>query len=398
MKKTKPTFELWEVILIALITSIIMSSTTGYALYNNHRVNNCAAVTNNDQLGNFINSYNQIVTEYYKEVDQEGLINAAISGMINFLDDPYTTYLNENSKDALLESLKGKYEGIGVEIYKNESNLIEIVTVFYNTPASDAGLLKGDIISNINDIDVSEKSAEEAVDIIKNDKNKEVKITVNRNNELLTFNVVKKSLYIPVIVTNIFENNNQKIGYIKISKFSDTVGEQFSLKLKSLEAEGINSLIIDVRNNTGGYLKGSKDIASVFLKEDTTIYSLQSNLETTHYKDETDEHRNYKVVVLTNKNAASASEVLAGALKHSYGATLIGTTTYGKGTVQQTSNITNNSMIKYTTAKWLMPNGQNIDGIGIAPDITVELNLAEGEILTNENDLQLQTAITELSK
>ncbi len=398
MKKTKPTFELWEVILIALITSIIMSSTTGYALYNNHRVNNCAAVTNNDQLGNFINSYNQIVTEYYKEVDQEGLINAAISGMINFLDDPYTTYLNENSKDALLESLKGKYEGIGVEIYKNESNLIEIVTVFDNTPASDAGLLKGDIISNINDIDVSEKSAEEAVDIIKNDKNKEVKITVNRNNELLTFNVVKKSLYIPVIVTNIFENNNQKIGYIKISKFSDTVGEQFSLKLKSLEAEGINSLIIDVRNNTGGYLKGSKDIASVFLKEDTTIYSLQSNLETTHYKDETDEHRNYKVVVLTNKNAASASEVLAGALKHSYGATLIGTTTYGKGTVQQTSNITNNSMIKYTTAKWLMPNGQNIDGIGIAPDITVELNLAEGEILTNENDLQLQTAITELSK
>lgn len=398
MKKTKPTFELWEVILIALITSIIMSSTTGYALYNNHRVNNCAAVTNNDQLGNFINSYNQIVTEYYKEVDQEGLINAAISGMINFLDDPYTTYLNENSKDALLESLKGKYEGIGVEIYKNESNLIEIVTVFDNTPASDAGLLKGDIISNINDIDVSEKSAEEAVDIIKNDKNKEVKITVNRNNELLTFNVVKKSLYIPVIVTNIFENNNQKIGYIKISKFSDTVGEQFSLKLKSLEAEGINSLIIDVRNNTGGYLKGSKDIASVFLKEDTTIYSLQSNLETTHYKDETDEHRNYKVVVLTNKNAASASEVLAGALKHSYGATLIGTTTYGKGTVQQTSNITNNSMIKYTTAKWLLPNGQNIDGIGIAPDITVELNLAEGEILTNENDLQLQTAITELSK
>lgn len=398
MKKTKPTFKLWEVILITLVTSIIMSLTTGYALYNNHRVNNCGSVTNNKNLNSFINSYNQIVTEYYKDVDEEGLINAAIGAMVNYLDDPYTTYLNENSKDLLMDSLNGKYEGIGVEITKTEEELIKIVTVFENTPAHESGLLANDILTHINDIDLTGKTSEEAVDIIKSNKNKNVKITVNRNGEILSFNVIRKSLFVPVVKENIFEANEQKVGYIKVTKFSDTVGEQFDIKLKSLEEQGINSLIIDLRNNTGGYLVGAKDIASLFLKEKSIVYSLQSNLDTTHYKDETAEKRDFKVAILINKNSASASEVLAGALKHSYGATLIGTTSYGKGTVQQTSNITSNSMIKYTTAKWLMPNGENIDGKGIKPDIEVEINLLEDEVLTNDNDSQLQAAINELSK
>lgn len=398
MKKTKPTFKLWEVILITLVTSIIMSLTTGYALYNNHRVNNCGSVTNNKNLNSFINSYNQIVTEYYKDVDEEGLINAAISAMVNYLDDPYTTYLNENSKDLLMDSLNGKYEGIGVEITKTEDELIKIVTVFENTPAHESGLLANDILTHINDIDLTGKTSEEAVDIIKSNKNKNVKITVNRNGEILSFNVIRKSLFVPVVKENIFEANEQKVGYIKVTKFSDTVGEQFDIKLKSLEEQGINSLIIDLRNNTGGYLVGAKDIASLFLKEKSIVYSLQSNLDTTHYKDETAEKRDFKVAILINKNSASASEVLAGAFKHSYGATLIGTTSYGKGTVQQTSSITSNSMIKYTTAKWLMPNGENIDGKGIKPDIEVEINLLEDEVLTNDNDSQLQAAINELSK
>ena len=398
MKKNKPTFELWEVILITLITSLIMSATTGYALFTNRKISNCSAITNNKHLGNFISSYNSVISEYYKDVDEEGLINAAINGMLTYLDDPYTTYLNENSKNALLESLKGKYQGIGIEILKKENNLIEIVTVFEDGPAAEAGLLVGDILKSINDVDLTDKTSEEAVAVIKNSDDKNIKITVARNEELLTFNVVRKTLFIPVIETNTFENNNQKVGYIKISKFSESVGKQFDIKLKELEEQGINSLIVDVRNNTGGYLKGSADIASMFLKEGSVIYSLQTNLNTKDYNDNTAEKRDYKVGVLINKNSASASEVLASALKYSYGASLIGVTSYGKGTVQQTSEVSDKSMIKYTTAKWLTPNGNCIDGIGLNPDVNVELNLEENVVLTNENDNQLQTAILEITK
>ena len=396
MKKTKPTFDLWEVILIALITSVVMSATTGYALFTNNKIKSCSSVTNNENLGEFISTYNSIITEYYKEVDEKGLVNAAINGMVNYLDDPYTTYLDENSKDLLLESLKGEYEGIGVEITKRENGNIEVVSVFENTPASEVGLMVGDVIKSINNVDVAEKTAEDAVAIIKNNKN--VTITALRSEAELSFHLEKKTLYIPVIKSNIYERNEQKVGYIKITRFSESVGEQFDLKLKSLEEQGITSLIVDVRNNTGGYLKGSTDIASIFLEDGKVIYSLKSNLDTKHYKDETKEHKDYKVAILINKSSASASEVLAAALKHSYGATLIGTTTYGKGTVQQTSNINDNSMIKYTTAKWLTPAGDCIDGVGIAPDIKVELTLEEGVILTDANDTQLERAINEITK
>lgn len=396
MKKTKPTFDLWEVILIALITSVVMSATTGYALFTNNKIKSCSSVTNNENLGEFISTYNSIITEYYKEVDEKGLVNAAINGMVNYLDDPYTTYLDENSKDLLLESLKGEYEGIGVEITKRENGNIEVVSVFENTPASEVGLMVGDVIKSINNVDVAEKTAEDAVAIIKNNKN--VTITALRSETELSFHLEKKTLYIPVIKSNIYERNEQKVGYIKITRFSESVGEQFDLKLKSLEEQGITSLIVDVRNNTGGYLKGSTDIASIFLEDGKVIYSLKSNLDTKHYKDETKEHKDYKVVVLINKSSASASEVLAAALKYSYGATLIGTTTYGKGTVQQTSNINDDSMIKYTTAKWLTPAGDCIDGVGIVPDINVELTLEEGEILTDANDTQLESALNEITK
>ncbi|MDD2208116.1 MAG: S41 family peptidase [Bacilli bacterium] len=396
MKKTKPTFDLWEVILIALISSLIMSATTGYALFTNNKIKSCSSVTNNENLGEFISTYNSIITEYYKEVDEKGLVNAAINGMVNYLDDPYTTYLDENSKDLLLESLKGEYEGIGVEITKRENGNIEVVSVFENTPASEVGLMVGDVIKSINNVDVAEKTAEDAVAIIKNNKN--VTITALRSEAELSFNLEKKTLYIPVIKSNIYERNDQKVGYIRITRFSESVGEQFDLKLKNLEEQGITSLIVDVRNNTGGYLKGSTDIASIFLEDGKVIYSLKSNLDTKHYKDETKEHKDYKVAILINKSSASASEVLAAALKYSYGATLIGTTTYGKGTVQQTSNINDNSMIKYTTAKWLTPAGDCIDGVGIAPDIKVELTLEEGEILTDANDTQLESAITNITK
>ena len=180
--------------------------------------------------------------------------------------------------------------------------------------------------------------------------------------------------------------------YLKISKFNETAYEQFYEKLNKIEVDGINSLIIDLRDNTGGYLSVATKISEMFLQKGKVIYSLneQSSTKTTY--DETDDERNYKVYILVNGNSASASEILAAALKDSYGAKLVGTTTYGKGKVQKTSKLSDGTMYKYTSAKWLTPSGECIDGVGLKPDIEI----SNGDELLK--DLVLEKAIEEIQK
>lgn len=399
MKKNKPTFKLWEVLLIAFVASLIMGLSTGYVVYMESKERNIHIKANDKNIETFLNVYNAILNDYYGEkIDKEGLIDAAINGMMIYLDDPYTTYLNEDSKEYLLDSLNGTYEGIGVEIRQEDDNSIVIITVFDKSPAAEAGLKAGDIIKTINGESLKDKSATEAVNIIRQSKDGSVKIEVQRLDQILIFELKRSILNIPVVYSEIFENNNKKIGYISLSKFSATVGEQFKSNLLKLEESKIDSLIIDVRDNTGGYLNGATQISELFLKKDAVIYSLKDKLSIKVYKDTTDEQRNYKVGVLMNNNSASASEVLAGALKYSYGATLIGEKSFGKGKVQQTSDLGDGSMIKYTSAKWLMPNGECIDNVGIKPDIEVILSDEFMKNKTKENDNQLQSAIFELSK
>lgn len=399
MKKNKPTFKLWEVLLLAFVASLIMGLSTGYVVYMESKERNIHIKANDKNIETFLNVYNAILNDYYGEkIDKEGLIDAAINGMMIYLDDPYTTYLNEDSKEYLLDSLNGTYEGIGVEIRQEDDNSIVIITVFDKSPAAEAGLKAGDIIKTINGESLKDKSATEAVNIIRQSQDGSVKIEVQRLDQILIFELKRSILNIPVVYSEIFENNNKKIGYISLSKFSATIGEQFKSNLLKLEESKIDSLIIDVRDNTGGYLNGATQISELFLKKDAVIYSLKDKLSIKVYKDTTDEQRNYKVGVLINNNSASASEVLAGALKYSYGATLIGEKSFGKGKVQQTSDLGDGTMIKYTSAKWLMPNGECIDNVGIKPDIEVILSDEFMKNKTKENDNQLQSAIFELSK
>jgi carboxyl-terminal processing protease len=223
-------------------------------------------------------------------------------------------------------------------------------------------------------------------------------MSVLRDTQTLSFDLERQTLYVPAITSKTYEQNNKKVGYIFISKFSDTVYEQFKKELTKLEDTKIDSLVIDVRNDTGGYLTGATKIAELFLKKGKVIYSLQSKTKKETTKDETEDSRDYKVYVLINHGSASASEILAAALKYSYGSTLMGITTYGKGKVQQTSSLSDGSMFKYTSAKWLTPNGDCIDGVGLKPDIEVVQNDAYTDNPTEENDTQLQTALTEITK
>lgn len=397
MKKEskKPTFKLWEVIVISIISSLIMSLGTGYIAYRN--INNGKQNTsNNKNLQEFVKSYNQILDNYYDNIDEAALVDAAIKGMLNYLGDPYTTYLNESSKSYLTSSLTGTYEGIGVLITKTENDEFEITTVYDDTPAKEAGIMPGDKIIKINDEVTDGQTSSSLGALIKESKDSNVKITVKRGEEELTFNVTRKTLYNPAVSSKIIQQNEKNIGYIELTKFSDTAYEQFNKELQKLEASKIDSLIIDVRNNTGGYLNEATKIAELFIEKGKTIYSLENKTKTEVTKDETEEHRTYKVAILMNESSASASEVLASALKYSYNATLVGTKSYGKGKVQQTSNLSDGSMIKYTTARWLTPEGNCIDGIGLTPDIENSLPEATEENQVVE-DTQLNAATQFLS-
>ncbi len=388
------TFKLWEVIVITLVSSLIMSLSTGYVIY---RGNRPVSMNNSKELDEFITSYKNILNNYYDEIDESALVDAAINGMLKYLGDPYTTYLNENNTNVLNNSLNGTYEGIGIKVSLNENNEIVIRDVIDDTPASKSGLLTNDIITKISDNDLAGLSVSDAVNLIKNSSTNNIKIEVKRNNELKTFDLIKSSFNIPVY-KEIFNQNDKKIGYIQIDKFSDTIYDEFSKALKSLEESNIDRLIIDLRSNTGGYLSGATNIAQLFLEKGKVIYSLESKTSKDVTKDVTDEHRDYKVFVLINNSSASASEVLASALKYSYGATLVGTTSYGKGKVQRTSKLNDGTMYKYTTAKWLTPNGDCVDEKGLVPDINVELAKEFLENPVFENDNQLGTAIIEISK
>ncbi len=305
--------------------------------------------------------------------------------------------MDQEDTDYLTDKLKGNYEGLGIAVIKNAKKEIIILNVYDNTPASEVGLKNNDVIVEINGTKITENhSADDISKIIK--ENKSINMKVQRDSKTLEFNVEKKTVDYPVVGTQVFEKDDSKIGYLELTSFNATADKQVSSSLKKLESSGIDSLVIDLRGNTGGYLSMANSIASMFLKKGKIIYSLEGKTTHNTILDETSEERNYDIVVLIDSATASASEILASALKESYGAILVGTTSYGKGKVQQTSTLSDDTMIKYTTAKWFTPSGDNIDTIGLKPGIEVYLTK---EYLLNpvsENDAQLMKAIEILSK
>lgn len=381
-------FELKKVCIIIVITAIITSLTTGLIIYNNSKiVLGSTSIKEDEALTEFLRVYNSLDENYYTDYNKTEMIDAAIAAMLDYLGEDYSTYLNQDETDSLSNKLSGKYLGIGISI----ANGNEILKVYEDTPAHEAGLQIGDKIISINNENTTEKTQAEVSNMI--DKTKENEIVIDRNGEYITFNITAAEINMP-LTSEIIEYNNKKIGYIYISSFTNTVGEEFAKSLSELENEGMESLIIDVRENTGGYLKGATEIASQFIEKGKILYSLESKDSVDEYKDETDEYKTYKVAILVSENTASASEVLTAALKDSYGAIIVGKTTYGKGKVQQTRALEDGSMVKYTTARWLRPNGECIDGTGITPDFDVDIIQNVDGTYT---DQQMNTALEQLS-
>ena len=380
-KNKTVSFNLLEIIVIILITSLVVAVSTGVIVYQNYNEidDSVSNGSNKDYLKELETAYNNILNSYVEKVDQKELTNAAIDGMYKYLGDPYTSYLDEETTADLTDRLKGEYKGIGVEITKVDEGIL-VANVFEKSPAEQAGILIGDLIIKVNGESTLDKTVKEVSNIIKNS-DEEIKITVQRSGIEKEISVKSRK----VDITSVEKDKIDNVGYLKITAFSNTTYKQFREALESLEKEGINGLVIDLRDNGGGYLNPAVEIAEMFVEKGKNIYGLESKSNVEMYKDSTSESRNYKVSIIMNGSTASASEILSAALKESYNAIIVGTTSYGKGTVQDTNKLSTGGMVKYTTAYWLTPNGNKINGKGITPDINIENK--EGE------DLELTAAI-----
>lgn len=385
-KERSASFNLLEVIIIIIMTSLVVGVSTGVIVYKNYKSDVGITKSDGKYFKELKKAYDNIINGYVEKVDEAKLIDAAIEGMYNYLGDPYTSYIDQSSTDDLTDRLNGEYTGIGVEITKIEEGII-VINVFENGPAYNAGIEPGDILVKLNGNDITNSSAADVSNSIKNSNQSSVELSVLRDGITITKTVNIKNVNVP----SVSKENFNDTGYIKIDTFSNTTYTQFKEALEALEKNNINGLVIDVRNNGGGYLNSAAEIAELFIEKGKNIYGLENKKGKTFYEDNTKTQRNYKIAVLINSSSASASEILASALKESYGATIIGTTSYGKGTVQETSKLSSGGMVKYTIAYWLTPNGNSVNNVGIKPDI--EIILDKTDEYQYETDNQLQGAL-----
>ena len=371
-------FELIGVILCLLILFALSGGKNYFKLYGD--------------LKKLINVYDTIDSNYYGKLDKEKLIDNAINSMISSLGDDYTTYTDDTTANDFLEELEGTYEGIGCTVSMNISGEIIVVSLFEDGPAKKAGLQENDIILKIDDEDFAGKNSEEMANYVKSSSNSKLKFIIKRNDEEQEIIIKREKVEVPTVTSKTIEQEDKKIGYIDISIFSAVTYEQFKVQLEKLEKDNIEGLIIDVRSDTGGYLSAVTDISNLFLKKGKIIYQLEDNNGIEKIKDSTKAHREYPVAVLINSSSASASEILASAIKESYGGIIIGTNSYGKGTVQKTQILKDGSMLKYTTQNWLTPKGNWINEVGVEPTVEVLYDI------TIQTDNQLETAVTEITK
>ena len=396
-------FKIHEVIIMvaaACFLSFFAGSTIMELKMNRNKdTNNVSKKAKDDAyINKFIENYDYIIKNYYKEVDRDKLINGAIAGMMSVLEDPYTVYMDDDANDNFNIVLEGSYNGVGIEIGEANNGQIFIVGVIKNSPASKAGLAAGDILIGIDDEDTSEYQSKDYSKYIAKSGKNEFVLKVLRNNEELEFTVTKELVNLESVASETFEKNNHKIGYIYISVFAANTDIQFADNLSKLEESGIDSLIIDVRGNNGGHLSSAAGISSLFVDKSHIIYKLKKNGKVTSYKSSGRENKEYPIVVLVDENSASASELLTGCLRDNLKATIIGKKTYGKGSVQELINLSNGDQYKITTKEWLTPNGTKVNGVGIKPDIDIDLNEAYYTNPSNDTDNQLQEAINYLAK
>lgn len=358
-------------------------------------IKNSAKVINKESSNNeidfrlFWNVWDLIGQKYAGNIDYQKMLYGAISGMVNSLGDPYTVFMNPDEAAKFSDEMKGVFEGIGAEIGMKDNQLV-IISPIENSPAQKAGLLAGDKILKIDDKETQGMSLSEAVSKIRGTKGTEVKLLVGRNGftEPKEFKITRDVIEVKDVT---WEMKDENIAYIKVRSFGENSSAEFKDIVAEVLAKNPKGIILDLRNNPGGYLDSSVEIASKFIPEGIIVYEEMKDGKKKEYKATGNATlANNKLVILVNKGSASASEIVAGALQDYSRGQIVGETTFGKGSVQDLDELKGGSAIRITIAHWLTPKGRSIQDQGIKPDIDVKMTEQD---YNNNHDPQLDKAL-----
>lgn len=383
-RRKKDTFSTLEVIIIVVLSLILGFVLAMIFMFAKDKYIDKTS----DGVNEIIDTYNSILDEYYDEVNSDDLVEAAVSAMVNSLNDPHSYYMDKETSKEFNESLNGSYEGIGLMITRQDQD-VEVVKVVKDSPAEKAGFESGDILLEINGTSTNELAVSQIADKIK--ESKDIKIKYRRGDKETTVDLKKATIETESVTSEIYDNN---IGYIRITTFATNTAKQFEKNLNKLEKKDIKSLIIDVRGNPGGHLEQADLILSNFFKKGTVLYQITEKKGSSKVLDKTKESRNYPVAVIINEYSASASEIVASCFQENYKkAKIVGIQSFGKGTIQNEVLLKNGGSYKYTMKKWLSSKGIWYDRDskgGIIPDVQCVLN--DGTETGDNVDQQLDKA------
>lgn len=371
------------VLLIAIISSISTLGLIYYALgFNEQGFSN---------LMRFITAYRFIETKYVNDTDDVKLIDGAIDGMVKSLNDPHSNYLSPKMYKTLMEQTEGSFAGIGVVMGMDNEQKIHIVSIMENSPGQKAGLQEGDEILAVDGVPVTQMAFDEVAAHVRGQAGTDVVLTIMRDNTNQDITITRDNIKLKTVGHKMLDNN---IGYIQIVSFSEDTANEFNEAYNDLKNQGMKALVLDLRNNPGGLLTTCVEIAKKLVPkgEIVSIVDKQGNKETYSSSLEAPE---YPLVVLINKNSASASEILSGAIQDTKAGTIIGNTSYGKGSVQTILPMFEDDAVKLTIAKYYTPSGRSIDGTGITPDI--EINLDENATSDTQLDKALEILKAQLN-
>lgn len=372
-KKEHNSFKLWEVVVVMIVTLLVGLFIGSYATYSKYGSDNVNYSPY--ELKEVHSVYKNIMLDYYKKVDQGKLNDYAILGLLYSLGDNHAALIDKYDGQRLDEDLNGNFIGLGVEIIGKENGDIEVVSVFKDSAAFKNDIKAGDIILEVNSKPYNASTINEMTYKIKNSKVGDVvEFTIKRGNDTLKKKVTLEQVELESVsyTTNI--NGDKKVGVITISKFALNTYEQFEAAYKKLKEQGVQSLVIDLRNNAGGYLSSASKVLSLFLNKGDVIYQRNSSDIVEKVLNDSDKKITLPVVLLVNENTASSAEIFVSSLVDNLGVTVVGTKTYGKGTIQKLYELSDGRYVKFTVQEWLSAKGKKVDGVGIIPDVLVQVD------------------------
>jgi len=378
------------IVVVALITFVITSTFLYNKLGTSSFLNTGINGVNSELIKKVYTLKSILDNKYISKINEEELINGAIKGYVSGVGDPYTEYFTKEEMESFSAEIEGNYVGIGVYMIKDaETNTIVVLSPIEGSPAEMAGLQPGDIIKKIDGVEFTGEDFDDIGSVIKGKEGTKVNLEIERSGQILSFEIERKSIDLYPIESELLESN---IGYINITSFDSDCAKEFKQTYENLVKANIKKIIIDLRNNGGGIVKEALDIAEYILDKNQIILITKDREGNEEIEKSTKKPIiNMPIVVLTNENSASASEILVGALKDHKKATIVGERTYGKGVIQELLTLSDGSGIKVTVEEYYTPNRNKINGVGITPD--VKIASSQSIIIDMEQDTQLQEAI-----